>query len=182
MPSWCAAHIGLSQSQHQGLQDRPLLPGLRPPYCSHRNLYLPSLSPNKKLCHFLLGSKGPTFNFADDSHLTCQSLTEHLRTLLISAGHDATVFASHSFRIGTATTAAAAGLPDWLIQARSRWSSSCFTTYIHTPPHIIASAARSTPVLPYWHAPVIAITGCKFPLHYTERGWVESQAQLWRKN
>ena len=85
-----------------------------------------------------LAQKGPLFTFADGSYLTHQSLTEHLRTLLLSAGHDATVFASHSFRIGAATTAATAGLPDWLIQALGRWSSSCYTTYIHTPPLIIA--------------------------------------------
>lgn len=59
----------------------------------------------------------PLFHFLDGSYLTRASLTAHLRTLLQSQGTDPKAFASHSFRIGAATTAAAAGLPDWQIQA-----------------------------------------------------------------
>ena len=40
---------------------------------------------------------------------------------------------SHSFRIGAATIAAAAGFPRWLIQALGRWSSNCYKEYIRIP-------------------------------------------------
>ena len=84
----------------------------------------------------------PLFHFNDNSYLTRDSLTTHLRTLLAAAGYDPDSYASHSFRIGAATTAASAGLPDWQIQAMGRWSSDCYTRYIRTPPTILAQASR----------------------------------------
>ena len=42
-------------------------------------------------------------------------------------------YASHSFRIGAATTAAAAGLPVWLIMKLGRWTSNAYASYIHHP-------------------------------------------------
>ena len=39
-------------------------------------------------------------------------------------------YASHSFRIGAATTAAAAGIPAWLIKTLGRWNSKAYLAYI----------------------------------------------------
>ena len=84
----------------------------------------------------------PLFTFADGSFLTRPSLTRHLRRLLQSvAGCTPASFASHSFRIGAATTAAAVGLPDWQIQAMGRWTSDCYTRYIRIPPATLANAS-----------------------------------------
>lgn len=85
----------------------------------------------------------PLFQFEDGSFLTRPALTAHLRTLLRSIGADSTSFASHSFRIGAATTAAAAGLPVWQIQAMGRWSSDCYTRYIRLSPATLASASAA---------------------------------------
>ena len=87
-------------------------------------------------------SPSPLFTFADGSFLTREKLTAHLRTLLTASGYKAEKYASHSFRIGAATTAALAGLPDWQIQALGRWSSDCYTRYIRSPPEILAQASR----------------------------------------
>ena len=46
--------------------------------------------------------------------------------LLQLASYDQNSYASQSFRIGTAITAAAACLPTWLIKAMGRWSSDAY--------------------------------------------------------
>ena len=98
-----------------------------------------------------LAQKGrPLFTFADCSYFTHQSLTEHLRTLLTSEGHDATAFASHS-----------SGLVQLPLRPRQAFQTGsskhlvaglvAATRHTHSAAHHCFSiqAARSTPVLPY---------------------------------
>ena len=70
------------------------------------------------------------FSHADGSFLTSLRLTSMLRSLLHQLGFNEDQNTGHSFRIGAATTAAAAGLPDWLIKTLGRWSSDCYQRYI----------------------------------------------------
>ena len=77
----------------------------------------------------------PLFQFASGDLLTRQTLTRVIRDLLASSD-----YASHSLRIGAATSAAAAGIPEWLIQVLGRWSSQCYLSYIRTPYTTIHSA------------------------------------------
>ena len=74
--------------------------------------------------------------------LTHPKFTEVVWQLLTQAGQDPDNYASHSFRIGAATTAAAAGLPSWLIKALGRWSSDAYLTYVRRLHSVIASAPR----------------------------------------
>ena len=76
-------------------------------------------------------------HFQSGDYLTRAKVTSTLRILLQRLSIPTEPYASHSFRIGTATTAAEAGLPPWLIQTLGRWSSNCFTLYIRTPPSIL---------------------------------------------
>ena len=85
---------------------------------------------------------GPLFLFADGSALTRCQFIRYLRFLLEKVGLQAELYAGHSFRIGAATTAAAAGLPDWLIQAMGRWSSECYKRYIRITNHSLHQACR----------------------------------------
>ena len=77
------------------------------------------------------------------SPLARSKLTEILRHLLLQAGMYPSNYASHSFRIGAATTAAAAGLPTWLIKTLGRWSSNVYLTYVHCPNSVIASVPKT---------------------------------------
>ena len=59
---------------------------------------------------------GPLYCGGRFNPLSWEQLTRALRVLLQFAGYDQNSYASHSFQIGAATTAAAAGLPAWLIK------------------------------------------------------------------
>ena len=85
----------------------------------------------------------PLFQFSDGRHLTRSSLTNNLRVLLKICGFDSTCYASHSFRIGAATTAGAAGLPDWLIKVLGRWKSDVYQSYIRTPKETILQVPQN---------------------------------------
>lgn len=97
-----------------------------------------STCPRKAFVNYLqlrksLPSNEPLFCFDSGAYLTRNNLTSSLRAILQSSNHDPASYASHSFRIGAATSAAAAGIPDWLIQTLGRWSSDCFKSYIRCP-------------------------------------------------
>ena len=79
--------------------------------------------------------------FQNGSPLSRLDLVRAVRAALESQGMDVRHFNSHSFRIGAATTAAACGIEDSLIQALGRWKSSAFTTYIQTPKDSLISVS-----------------------------------------
>lgn len=84
----------------------------------------------------------PLFKFTDGRNLTRTSLT-NVRALLHVCGLDSANFASHSFRIGAATTAGAVGLPDWLIKVLGRRKSNAYQTYIKTPKEAILQVPKN---------------------------------------
>eukprot|EP00794_Sanderia_malayensis_P005038 gene5038-biopygen4099 len=86
------------------------------------------------------GSSGPLFIWAHGAPLTKQSLNAKLQAVLRQCGWPKT-FSLHSFRVGAATTAAAAGLPDYLFQALGRWSSTAYKAYIKLPQSQLITAS-----------------------------------------
>ena len=86
-------------------------------------------------------TQGPLFIFEDGTPLSKNALVSHLREALSQIGEDVKNFTGHSFRIGAATTAAAAGFNDSFIQSLGRWKSSAFLSYIRTPVKELVAAS-----------------------------------------
>lgn len=82
---------------------------------------------------------GILFHFQDGTPLTKAKFTHSFRQLFTQANIDCSLYAGHSFRIGAATTAAARGVEDSLIQTLGRWKSSAYLTYVHLPAHTLAA-------------------------------------------
>ena len=85
---------------------------------------------------------GPLFLLHNAIPLTRSLVTDRLRAILLSSGLPGD-FSSHGFRIGAATSAARAGVPDHLIQVLGRWKSDAYKQCIRTPPDLIICAAKS---------------------------------------
>ena len=75
--------------------------------------------------------EGPLLVYQNSLPLTKQSVTEELRTLLPLCGvTEARHYAGHSFRIGAATSAAMAGVSEYVIRHLGRWKSDTVRRYI----------------------------------------------------
>ncbi|XP_052071362.1 uncharacterized protein LOC127709732 [Mytilus californianus] len=74
--------------------------------------------------------------------LSRETFINYLRQLLIRLGYRESDFCGHSFRIGAATSAAAAGVEDHIIQTLGRWSSDCYIRYIRTDKRVISKAQQ----------------------------------------
>ena len=82
---------------------------------------------------------GPLFIHSDGTPLTRPKLVTEVRGALTGDGMDLSRYTGHSFRIGAASSAAQAGVPDSLIQTLGRWRSSAFQWYIRTPTSTLLS-------------------------------------------
>ena len=91
----------------------------------------------------LRNDQGLLFRFMDGSPLTKSKFVEKFRTLLSQAGVDSSLYLGHSFCIGAASTAAANGVEDSLIQTLGRWKSSAYLTYVRIPAKNLAAISAS---------------------------------------
>ena len=82
---------------------------------------------------------GPLFLDVQRQPLLKARFVARIRGIIEEAGYPAQQFAGHSFRIGTATAAAQAGIEDSKIQALGRWNSAAFLVYIRTPREELAA-------------------------------------------
>ena len=75
---------------------------------------------------------GPVFCMANGGYLTRDIFFREVRKALTAAGFDQSKYAGHSFRIGAATTAAAAAgsIEDSTIKTLGRWESSAYQLYV----------------------------------------------------
>ena len=74
----------------------------------------------KAMHRYLNTERRRKFKFRDGTYLTRQTVTSTIRAALEYRGKEVKRYSSHSFRIGAASTAAEAGLPDSLIKSLGR--------------------------------------------------------------
>jgi hypothetical protein len=87
-------------------------------------------------------SPGPLFVLSSGKPLSHGVLVDSVRQALSPVMRDVTLFNGHSFRIGAATTAALAGIPDSTIMKLGRWKSSAFLRYLRPPVESMAALSR----------------------------------------
>ena len=68
--------------------------------------------------------------------------TTELDSLLAKLNLNKQHYNSHSFRIGAATTAMQAKIPETHIQMMGRWRSNAYQQYVKTPPTELAKLSK----------------------------------------
>ena len=81
--------------------------------------------------------KGPLFTFADGSFLTRKFISD----VMLQVFNDLNLN-THSFRIGGASAAATAGIPDSVIQIMGRWASNAYRAYLRIPDKTLKRASK----------------------------------------
>ena len=77
---------------------------------------------------------GPLFCNEDGSPLHRRQFVSQVQSALTTAGLPGADFNGHSFRIGAATAASQAGIPETTIKILGRWNSMAYQRYIRPPP------------------------------------------------
>ena len=85
---------------------------------------------------------GPLFITSDHLYLTRALFSKKVDTILDILQVKTQQYNTHSFRIGAATTAALALIPDAHIKMLGRWRSDAYQRYIKTPPQELAQLTR----------------------------------------
>ena len=85
---------------------------------------------------------GPLFLGADSIPLHRQAFVREVQKALCTVGIDGTLFNGHSFRIGAATSASAAGVAETTIKALGRWNSLAYQGYIRPSPQDLAQISK----------------------------------------
>ena len=91
---------------------------------------------------------GPLFRFQSGTVLTRHRLNHLISELAARSAVEAGRYSSHSFRMGAASAAAAAGIPEWKIQALGRWSSDCYKRYVRLPSSEMDTVASTIARMP----------------------------------
>ena len=146
IPSLCWSTITLSSAQIS----ITLLQSKTDPFCRGSTIYLfptgSSTCPIRVMTAYTMhvdtSSNNPVFRAGRFNPLTQKKLNRTLRNLLQQGGFNHINYSSHSFRIGAATTGAAAGLPPLLIKKLGRWHCDAYLTYLHCPDSVLSSVPQ----------------------------------------
>ena len=90
----------------------------------------------------------PLFLSERNTPLTQAQFKTLLSSTLKKVGLDDSQYNTHSFRIGAATSAKAAGISDTYIQLLGRWKSTAFQGYIKTPINVLTKLSKQLASIP----------------------------------
>ena len=108
--------------------------------CSLRLMSIDSLlCPVKSYFRVHADRAGPLFQFSDGKFVIRADIT----TILKKCCDKEVTLNTHSFRMGGASAAAAAGIPYFVIQQLGRWKSEAFKSYITLSDRYLGKAYRS---------------------------------------
>ena len=85
---------------------------------------------------------GPLFLFQDGRMLTRHLFSMAVDELLTELHMDKRLYNTHSFRIGAATSAIQANIPDIHVQMLGRWKSEAYKRYVRTSPQDLARLSK----------------------------------------
>ena len=88
------------------------------------------------------GQAGPLFITQEGKGLTHLAFSSALDSLLSKLKLDHKHYNTHSFRIGAATSATQARIPDSQIKMLGRWQSDAYKRYIKTPSAELAKLSK----------------------------------------
>lgn len=86
--------------------------------------------------------ESPLFQFPDGSVLTKRIFIEQTKFLLSCLGISPRQYSGHSYRVGSATSAAGSGFRDYELKLLGRWSSEAYQRYVRTPVETFVSFSR----------------------------------------
>ena len=81
----------------------------------------------------------PLFLLCGGYPLTKSEFVKQTQFYLSLLGKDSRCYSGHSYRSGSATSAAEAGMPDWQIKLLGRWNSDAYQRYIRAPRSLLIS-------------------------------------------
>ena len=85
---------------------------------------------------------GPFFRFVSGMPLSRELFVKHIRAALRPYDIEVNNYSGHSFRIGAATAASAAGVEDSMIKTLGRWQSSAYQSYVRIPRENLAAVSK----------------------------------------
>ena len=90
----------------------------------------------------------PAVQVADGSPISYSCIQRAIKTLAAAVGLDPASFASHSLRIGGATTLAMLGVPASIIKEMGRWKSVCYQLYTRVSQSQLRAVFRAVGEVP----------------------------------
>ena len=87
------------------------------------------------------GSLGPLFLLENGTPLRRRYFVSQIQSTLSFVGIHGSSFNGHSFHIGAATTASAAGIPEATIKVLGRWKSMAYQQYVRPSSSTLAGVA-----------------------------------------